>query len=47
MGPPYGVVGPDCQQGATYILIVDFVHRTHHDIFPTHYPPSLMTWCAH
>jgi hypothetical protein len=44
MGPPYGVVGPTCKQGAQSILIVDFVHRTHYDIFPTHYPPSLMAW---
>ena len=44
MGPPYGVVGPACGEGATHILVVDFVHRTHHEIFPTHYPPSLMAW---
>lgn len=44
MGPPYGVVGPVCGQGATHILVVDFVHRMHHEIFPTHYPPSLMAW---
>ena len=44
MGPPYGVVGPACGQGATHILVVDFVHRTHHEIFPTHYPPSLQAW---
>jgi len=44
MGPPYGVVGPACGQGATHILVVDFVHRTHHEIFPTHYPPALMAW---
>lgn len=44
MGPPYGVVGPACAQGATHILVVDFVHRTHHEIFPWHYPPSLMAW---
>lgn len=44
MGPPYGVVGPACGQGATHILVVDFVHRTHHDIFPLHYPPSLVAW---
>ena len=44
MGPPYGVVGPACSQGATHILVVDFVHRTHHEIFPTHYPPSLQAW---
>ena len=44
MGYPYGVVGPACGQGATHILVVDFVHRTHHQIFPTHYPPSLQAW---
>jgi len=43
-GPPYGVVGPNCGQGATRILVVDFTHRTHHDIFPTHYPPTLVSW---
>jgi len=43
-GPPYGVVGPKCGQGASHILVVDFTHRTHHEIFPTHYPPSLISW---
>lgn len=43
-GPPYGVVGPVCKHRTTYALDVDFVHRTHHDIFPTHYAPSLMRW---
>jgi hypothetical protein len=37
---------PACGQGATHILVVDFVHRTHHEIFPTHYPPALMAWSA-
>ena len=44
MGPPYGVVGPACGQGNTAILVVDFTHRTHHEIFPTHYPPTLAAW---
>ena len=44
MGPPYGVVGPACAQGATHILVVDFTHRMHHEIFLTHYPHSLLSW---
>jgi len=44
MGAPYGVVGPVCHEGATHILVVDFTHRTHHDIFPQHYPFSFTSW---
>ena len=45
LGPPYGVVGPVCNEGAQGILTHDFVHRTHHAIFvPFHYPPPLSDW---
>lgn len=39
-----GVVGPDCKMGNTHILTHDFTHRTHLDIFPMYYPPSLSDW---
>ncbi len=43
--PPYlGVVGPTCYEGNTDILTHDFVHRTHIDIFGTHYPPEPTDW---
>jgi len=44
MGAPYGAVGPTHTHGNTRILVVDFLHRTHHEIFPTHYPPTLISW---
>lgn len=43
MGPPYGVVGPDSLNGN--ILVHDFTHRLHMDIFGgNYYPPSLTDW---
>jgi len=42
--PLWGVVGPTCHQGNTAVLTHDFVHRTHLDLFRTHYPPQLTTW---
>lgn len=42
--PMLGVVGPTCREGNTDILTHDFVHRTHLDIFPTHYPIELTDW---
>ena len=42
--PLWGVVGPTCHEGNNAILTHDFVHRTHLDIFSTHYPPQLTTW---
>jgi len=43
--PPFrGVVGPTCKQGNYAILTHDFVHRSHLDIFSTHYPPELTDW---
>jgi hypothetical protein len=43
--PPFGVVGPLCQQGNTGILTHDFVHRTHMEIFEmNYYPPELVDW---
>lgn len=42
--PNVGVVGPKCNEGATWILTHDMVHRTHLDIFPTYYPPILTDW---
>ena len=44
MGPPFGVVGPTCGPFAAPTLPLQLVHRTHHDIFPSQYPPSLMRW---
>ena len=45
MSPPLrGVVGPTCNEGNTAILTHDFVHRSHLDIFPTHYPTDLTDW---
>ena len=41
---PWGVVGPACHEGINAVLIHDFVHRTHLDLFRTHYPPQLTTW---
>jgi hypothetical protein len=44
-GPPYGVVGPLCNQGNTQILTHDFTHRTHMDIFGgLYYPEELSDW---
>lgn len=42
--PNIGVVGPTCHEGNTAILTHDFVHRTHIDIFGTHYPAELTDW---
>lgn len=42
--PLRGVVGPTCNEGNNAILTHDFVHRSHLDIFPTHYPPELTDW---
>lgn len=42
--PLLGVVGPTCHDGNTAILTHDFVHRSHLDIFKTHYPPDLTDW---
>lgn len=42
--PNIGVVGPVCHEGNTDILTHDFVHRSHLDIFGTHYPPELTDW---
>jgi hypothetical protein len=42
--PLRGVVGPTCNEGQVSILTHDFVHRSHLDIFPTHYPPELTDW---
>jgi hypothetical protein len=42
--PMRGVVGPTCHEGNTAILTHDFVHRSHLDVFPTHYPPQLTDW---
>ena len=42
--PLWGAVGPTCHEGNTAVLTHDFVHRTHLDLFPTHYPPPLTTW---
>jgi hypothetical protein len=41
--PLRGVVGPSCPQNV-HILTHDFVHRSHLDIFQTHYPPVLTAW---
>jgi hypothetical protein len=47
MSPPLrGVVGPTCEYGNTAILTHDFVHRSHLDLFPTHYPAELTDWWA-
>ena len=42
--PNIGVVGPTCHEGNTAIMTHDFVHRSHIDIFGTHYPPELTDW---
>lgn len=42
--PNVGVVGPTCHEGNTAILTHDFVHRSHLDIFGSHYPPELTDW---
>jgi len=42
--PNIGVVGPTCHEGNTAILTHDFVHRSHIDIFGSHYPPELTDW---
>jgi hypothetical protein len=42
--PLWGAVGPTCHEGNTAVLTHDFVHRTHLDLFRTHYPPQLTTW---
>lgn len=45
IGPPFGVVGPFCEQGNTEILTHDFVHRTHMEVFEmNYYPPELVDW---
>lgn len=45
LGVPYGVVGPNCDQGNQKILTHDFVHRVHMDIFEmNYYPPQLSDW---
>ena len=42
--PNIGVVGPTCHEGNTAILTHDFVHRSHLDIFGSHYPAELTDW---
>ncbi|CAM9579534.1 unnamed protein product, partial [Scytosiphon promiscuus] len=43
MGPPYGVVGPESLN--KNILVHDFTHRVHMEIFDKqYYPPSLTDW---
>jgi hypothetical protein len=42
--PNLGVVGPTCNQGATYILTHDFTHRTHIEVHGTYYPRAFATW---
>lgn len=42
--PNFGVVGPTCHQGNTDILTHDFVHRSHVELFGSHYPVSLTDW---
>ena len=42
--PNIGVVGPTCHEGNTAILTHDFVHRSHIDIFGSHYPTELTDW---
>ena len=42
---PYGVVGPTSVGKEYFILTVDFVHRTHMEIFDgNYYPPALYDW---
>lgn len=41
MGPPYGVVGPESFNKK--ILVHDFTHRLHMDIFEQQYYPALLT----
>ena len=45
--PNLGAVGPRVYGDgirASRLLTVDFVHRTHLDIFPTYYPPVFTDW---
>jgi len=45
LSPPYGVVGPTCEQGNRDILTHDFVHKTHMQVFEmNYYPPVLVDW---
>jgi hypothetical protein len=47
LGPPYGVIGPAEIPGPfphEGLLIHDFVHPMHLDIFPDYYPPALTDW---
>ena len=45
LSPPYGIVGPKCQQGNSGILTHDFASRTHMEIFEmNYYPPLLVDW---
>mmetsp|Transcript_1612 Transcript_1612/g.2050 ORF Transcript_1612/g.2050 Transcript_1612/m.2050 type:complete len:450 (-) Transcript_1612:179-1528(-) len=45
LGPPFGVVGPKCYRCNGKILVHDFTHRTHMDIFSkNYYPPQLSDW---
>lgn len=45
LGFPYGVLGPVNQEGFhSLALTQDFVHRTHLDIFETHYPVEFTDW---
>jgi hypothetical protein len=45
LGVPFGVIGPNCDQGNQKILTHDFVHRTHMEIFEmNYYPPQLSDW---
>ncbi|XP_053379666.1 uncharacterized protein LOC123526291 [Mercenaria mercenaria] len=39
-----GVVGPTCNEGNTFILTHDMVHRKHLEIFDFYYPPYLENW---
>ena len=42
---PFGVVGPNCEQGNQRILTHDFVGRLHMQIFEmNYYPPELTDW---
>ncbi|CAM9677259.1 unnamed protein product, partial [Choristocarpus tenellus] len=41
MGPPYGVVGPESLNAN--ILVHDFTHRLHMDIFEGQYYPAVLT----
>lgn len=45
LAPPYGVIGPRCDQGNDKILTHDFVHKIHLEIFEmNYYPPALVDW---